>query len=87
MLHLTSFIQGKLALADCCPIDGSHLDTVKGEDHISYSGGYFLYFLRCKNNHRWLRVITQYEEAPPTLIKGWIRCPEDNNLRDELKGA
>jgi len=84
MSHLTNFIQGKLALADFCPIDKSYMDVVKSESHVSYCGGYYLYFLRCQNNHIWLRVITQYDEAPPTLLKGWIPYPEDENLENEL---
>ena len=35
-------------------------------------GGYYLYLLECEEGHRWLRVITQYDEAPPVLLGGWV---------------
>jgi len=64
-------IEGKTALGDSCPECGAELVTVREEDHAGYRGGYYLYFLRCKNDHRWLRVVTQYDEAPPVLMSGW----------------
>jgi len=64
-------IEGKAALGHSCPECGAELVTVREEDHTEYGGGYYLYFLRCKNDHRWLRVITQYDEAPPVLMSGW----------------
>jgi len=64
-------IEGKQALCDNCPECGAELVTVREEDHTAYGGGYYIYFLRCKNGHRWLRVVTQYDEAPPVLMSGW----------------
>ena len=71
MRRLGFFIEGKGALGDYCTKDGTQNTIIKEEDHTSYGGGYYLYFLRCKNGHKWLRVITQYDESPPTLISGW----------------
>jgi len=64
-------IEGKAALGDTCPECGRRLQTAREEDHTSYGGGYYLYFLECEKGHRWLRVVTQYDEAPPVLMSGW----------------
>lgn len=64
-------IEGKAALDNSCLECGEELTTVREEDHTAYGGGYYLYFLRCNRGHRWLRVVTQYEEAPPVLMSGW----------------
>jgi len=64
-------IEEKGALGENCPKDGTHMNVVKEEDHTSYGGGYYLYFLECAKGHKWTRVITQYNEVPPTLLEGW----------------
>ncbi len=64
-------VKGEGALGDYCPLDGSKMTVVREEGHVSYGGGYYLYFLECEEGHRWLRVITQYDEAPSTLLFGW----------------
>lgn len=64
-------VEGEGALGDCCPLDGSRMTVVKEEDHVSYGRGYYLYFLLCEEGDKWLRVITQYDEAPPTFLSGW----------------
>lgn len=63
--------EGKEATGDYCPKDGTYMRIVKQESHVSYGGGYFLYFLECARGHKWTRVITQYNEAPPTLLERW----------------
>lgn len=71
MRRLTSIILGEGASRDYCPIDGTPMDDVQQEDRTSYNGGYSLYFLKCQNKHKWLRVITQYDETSLTLLSGW----------------
>jgi len=66
-----SLVEGEGALGDFCPLDGSRMIITKEESHVAYSGGYYLYFLVCKKGHKWLRIITQYDENPPTLLRGW----------------
>jgi hypothetical protein len=68
------------ALGDFCPIDGTQMKLVKKEDHISYGGGYYLYFLKCQRKHKWLMIITQYDEFPPSLLSGWKTELNDENL-------
>ena len=70
MSRSRSLIQGKGALGGYCTIDGTSIAVVKEEDHTSYGGGYYFYFLKCKKGHKWLRVINQYDEAHPTLLSG-----------------
>lgn len=72
MPRLTSIIRGEGALHDYCPVDGNPMDdVVQQENHTSYSGECYLYFLKCQNKHKWLRVITQNDGAPPTSFSGW----------------
>ena len=71
MPELRFCVEGEGALGYYCPLDGSRMTVVKEEDHVSYGGGYYLYFLVCEEGDKWLRVITQYDECPPTLLSGW----------------
>jgi len=71
MSESRSLVEGEGALVGFCPLDGSRMITVKKEDYVAYSGGYYLYFLVCRKGHKWLRIITQYDESPPTLLRGW----------------
>jgi len=66
-----SFLSTRKPLGDYCPLDGAKMTLVKREDHASYTGGYYLYFLKCPKKHKWLMIITQYDECPPTLISAW----------------
>jgi len=66
-----SSVEGEGVLGYFCPLDGSRMITIKEESHVAYGGGYYLYFLICRKGHKWQRVITQYDESAPTLLRGW----------------
>jgi len=71
MSHSSLIITKRGTVVDYCPSDGTRMILVKIEDHTSYGGGYYLYFLECQNKHKWLLTVTQYDECPPTLISEW----------------
>lgn len=77
MPQLGYFAKDRCASSDYCPEDGAEMSVDKREAHVSYGGGYYLHFLRCKRRHRWLLVITQYDESPPILLRGWNTKSEE----------